>query len=76
MTSYFSALKGKRPGIWWRSSLLLSCVIIGSVLYKESEYRYLSEGNLQSVPLRRSTSPKINEQIKRLQEMVDILQKR
>jgi len=78
MTSYFSALKGSGPGIWWRSSLLFSCIIIGSVLYIESEYKYLSEGKLsESMPTFSSrASPKLNEQIKALQEKVDMLQKR
>ena len=41
MASYFSALKGSRPGVWRRSSLLFSCIILGSVLYMGSEYNYL-----------------------------------
>ena len=78
MTSYFSALKGSGPGIWWRSSLVFSCIIIGSILYMESEYKFLSEGKLsESMPaVSSSASPKLNEQIKALQEKVDMLQKR
>ena len=78
MASYFFALKESRPGVWWRSSLLFSCIILGSVLYMGSEYKYLSEGKLsESMPaFPSSASLKLNEQIKALQEKVDILQKR
>jgi hypothetical protein len=78
MTSYFSALTKSGPQRWWRSSLLVSFILIGSVLYLESEYKYLSEGKLsESMPaFSSSASLKLNEQVKALQEKVDILQKR
>jgi hypothetical protein len=78
MTSYFSALEKSGPEKWWRSGLLISFILIGSVLYLESEYKYLSEGKLsESMPaFSSSASLKLNEQIKVLQEKVDVLQKR
>jgi len=78
MTSYLSALKKSGPQRWRRSSLLISFILIGSVLYLESEYKYLSEGKLsESMPgFSSSASLKLNEQVKALQEKVDILQKR
>ena len=58
--------------------MLFSCIIIGSVLYMESKYKYLSEGELsESMPtFSSSASPKLEEEIKALQEKVDMLQKR
>jgi hypothetical protein len=77
MTSYFSAFKKRGHRLWWRPSLLFSCINIGILLYLESKYRYLSKGMLESMPaFSSSASPKLNEQIKALQEKVDILQKR
>jgi hypothetical protein len=58
--------------------LLISFILIGSVLYLESEYKYLSEGKLSELMPASSSSAslKLNEQVKALQEKVDILQKR
>lgn len=71
MTSYFSVLKR----VWWRSSLLSGCIVLVSILYMTSESKYLSEGKF-SESFFTSASSKLNEQIKTLQEKVDILQKR
>jgi hypothetical protein len=78
MTSYFPAFKKRGHRLWWRSSLLFSCIIIGFLLYLESEYRYLGEGKLFSMSpaLSSSASSKVNDQIKALQEKVGIFQKR
>ena len=78
MTSYFSALTKSGPERWWRSGLLISFILIGSALYMENEYKYLSEEKLsESMPaFSSSASLKLNEQVKALQEKVDILQKR
>jgi len=75
MTSYLSVMKGSRPGTWWLSSL---CILIGFVWYWEKEYSYLSDGKFSDFTPTASSSlsPKLNEQIKTLQNKVDILQKR
>jgi len=74
----FPAFDKRGPGLWWRSSLIFSCIIIGFLLYLESEYRYVSNGKItEIVPASPSSVPlKLNEQIKALEKKVNILQKR
>lgn len=42
----FIAFNKRGPWLWWRSSLLFSCIIIGFLLYLESENRYPSKGKI------------------------------
>jgi hypothetical protein len=71
----FSASNGSGPGIWWRSSLLLSYIIVGFLLYLESWHGNRTISMLMPTS-GSSASTKLNDQIKALQEKVDILQKR
>ena len=67
-----------KRGTLWRSSLLLCCIIVGIVMYLETEYEYPSQGRVSEVVpvFSSSASLRLSEQIKVLEEKVDTLQKR